>query len=359
MGTSTLTSKDTAEKQYKELYQHIVDISEGIVLLYDDIEDFFFQDVDFQKIKHLLPPWVIDAGRCPESTCSKVMFEKIYRELNDPITNRCLHWYDLQTTIAAMQDRLLAVNMYIGDLKKIIPLYCTFLDKDITGCSRDHNEDADRAYTSINNVFSTLNSALDLFAKIMYECQKYDPTGFAQYKGLKSRIDGVLFRGCEKRLPDYKIPLSAQGLVFSKPVSIEKMYSYRDEYIHNGAWDYRCSIYYPLVKGEPAEAFILGPDIDGAGNFEKYAGRNKFYSNGEKINVTIMPLVEDIVSSIEKSILAFRKELQNRTVKTNKDAGTKAYFSVMQKYRELISKDFDNRSIEELRQIAPGWLTRV
>lgn len=348
MENNSISQKEFADKQYNALCQHIADITEEIVPLYDEIENYFFQDVDFQKIKYILPKWVIDAGRCPESTCSKVMFEKIYRELNDPITNRCLHWYDLQTIIAAMQDRLLAVNMYLGDLKKIVPLYCPFSDNNITKCIRNHNEDADRAYTSINNIFSTLNSALDLFAKIMYECQKYDPIAFAQYKGLKSRNNGVLFRGCEKILPDYKTPLSAPGLVFSKPISIEKMFSYRDEYIHNGAWDYRCSIYYPFVKDEPAEPFILGPDIDGAGNFEKVGGRNKFYSKGEKINVTIMPLVEDIIRSIEKSILAFRKELQNRTGKTNKDPGTNAYFSVIKNYRDLVSKNLDNHSIDGL-----------
>lgn len=359
MDDKSKIAKELAEKQFLNLCNHINDVVEGLVPLYDDVENYFFQDIDYQTIKHLLPPWVMDAGRCPESTCSKVMFEKLYRELDDSVTNRCLHWFDLQSTIGAMQDRLIAIKMYLGDLKKIVPLYASFESKDITGCTRNHGEDADRAYTSINNVFATLNSALDIFGKVMYECQNYDVAKFAQYKGLKSRNDGVLFRGCENKLHLFKTSLSAAGLVFSKPICIETMYSYRDEYIHNGAWDYRCTIYYPMIDDTPAEPFIIAPDINASGNFEKYGGRNKFYSTGEMINVTIMPLVEEIITVIEKSVKVFRDELKKLTIPANKDAATKAYATIMNNYYATIRNDFENRGVDELKNIAPGWLTRI
>lgn len=36
------------------LYQQIVDLSEEVVPLYDDIENYFFQEVDYQVLKSVI-----------------------------------------------------------------------------------------------------------------------------------------------------------------------------------------------------------------------------------------------------------------------------------------------------------------
>ena len=69
--------KEESLGSLSSLYQQIVDVSEGVVPLYDAIEVFFFQDVDFQKLKYILPLWMMDAGRTPESSMDKATYEKL------------------------------------------------------------------------------------------------------------------------------------------------------------------------------------------------------------------------------------------------------------------------------------------
>ena len=50
---------------------------------------------------------------------------------------------------------------------------------------------------------------------------------------------GVLFR---KSLKEIDSSLKKEGMLFAEPVVIRKIETFRNEYVHNGPWDLRCSI---------------------------------------------------------------------------------------------------------------------
>ena len=83
---NTQASKASAESAAKlsALYKQIDDTAELVVPLYDDIEGYFFQDIDFHKIEPILPLWISDSGRSPESAMSKIEYEKLRQDYNDP-----------------------------------------------------------------------------------------------------------------------------------------------------------------------------------------------------------------------------------------------------------------------------------
>ena len=244
MSISRDKAKEDSITMLNALYQQIADTAESVVPLYDAIEDFFFQDVDYQKIKSIIPLWMMDAGRSPESGFDKGLYEQLRSVYNDPISNRIIHWADVQGILAAFQDRLMAVRNYLEVVYKYLPAYCMYEDNEYETATREQNETSDMVHTAINNVFVSLCSSFDLITKVVYECSKYDANGFAEYKKLKCRKDNILYKKSNNGFDELKEP----GLLYNEPVCVRTACSFRDEFIHNGAWDYRCAIYYPYVE---------------------------------------------------------------------------------------------------------------
>ena len=113
MSISRDKAKEDSITMLNALYQQIADTAESVVPVYDAIEDFFFQDVDYQKIKSIIPLWMMDAGRSPESGFDKGLYEQLRSVYNDPIANRIIHWADVQGILAAVQERWMAVRNYL------------------------------------------------------------------------------------------------------------------------------------------------------------------------------------------------------------------------------------------------------
>lgn len=245
--------KSESLDKLKALYQQIVDLSEEVVPLYDDIEDYFFQEVDYQVLKSVICQWMTDAGRSPESGMDKDTYEKLRQVYNDPLSNRIIHWADVQMILAAFQDRVMAVRNYLMEIYRHLPAYCLSEDSEYSTSQRILNDDSDSVHTAINNVFVALCSSFDLLTKVVYECSHYDKGGFAEYKKLKCRKENILYKKGNYGFDELK----AAGLLYSDPVCVRTACSFRDEFIHNGAWDYRCAIYYPSIDGEPVEPFVV------------------------------------------------------------------------------------------------------
>ena len=56
--------------------KHIESIMEdSIIRLYDSIDSFLFQDVDYSAVISMMPQWVADAGVSPELKCTKDFYE--------------------------------------------------------------------------------------------------------------------------------------------------------------------------------------------------------------------------------------------------------------------------------------------
>ena len=173
---------------------------------------------------------------------------------------------------------------------------------------------------------------LVIFTKVVYECLKYDC--FAEYKKLKSRKDKILYKKGNNGFDELK----ADGLLYSEPVCVRTACRFRDEFIHNGAWDYRCTIYYPYVAGgKPVEPFVVMPDIDASGLLVSSGSRNKFYAKSDKINVFLVGFVKDVMGTLNKTIKALIVLLQKKTDPGNKDEATEKAISILLK-NQIISK---------------------
>ena len=313
-------AKERSLEMLQSLYKEIENLVEDIVPLYDDIENFFFQDVDYQALKSVVPQWMTDAGRSPESGMDKETYEKLRQVYKDPLSNRIIHWADVQMILATIQDRVMAVKNYLMVIYRHLPAYCLYEDSEYNASQRVLNEESDSVHTAINNVFVTLCSSFDLLTKIVYECSHYDKDGFAEYKRLRCRKDNVLYKKGNYGFDELK----SSGLLYSEPVCVRTACSFRDEFIHNGAWDYRCAIYYPSVEGEPVEPFVVMPDVDENGILVSSGSRNKFYAKSSKLNVVFPGLVKEIIEVLSKTITALSDLLRRRIVPVNKDEVTNA-----------------------------------
>ena len=313
--------KECAESRetLSALYRQIEDLTEEVAPLYDVIEDYFFQDIDYHQLEPILPKWIADSGRSPESAMSKENYEKLRQAYNDSFSNRIIHWYDVQIILAAFQDRLVAVERHLEETYRLIPAYCIHEDSEYTACTRGMDDTATKVHTSINEVFVALASSFDLLTKIVYECSQFDLAKFSVYKRLKSRSEGILYKKTNFGFDELK----KEGLLYSEPACVRTVCSFRDEFIHNGSWDYRCAVYYPVIDGKPVEPFILMPDVDETGLLVSSGSRNKFYSKGDKINVLLPGLVKDVIDVLNKTVVELKSVLVLKTATNNKDKATK------------------------------------
>ena len=341
-------AKDKTIEKLQALYQQIEDLSEEVVPLYDVIENYFFQEVDYQVLKSVVCQWMTDAGRSPESEMDKETYEKLRRVYNDSLSNRIIHWADVQMILAAFQDRVMAVKNYLIEIYRCLPAYCLYDDKEYDSSQRMLNDESDRVHTAINNVFVAICSSFDLLTKVVYECSHYDKNGFVEYKKLKSRKDNVLYKKGNCGFDELK----ADGLLYSDPVCVRAACSFRDEFIHNGAWDYRCAIYYPSVDGELVEPFVVMHDLDENGILVASGSRNKFYAKSIKLNVILPGIVKEIVEVLSRTVSALRGVLLRNITPVNKDKATEVGLFQLTRnqvmgYKVLLGDKFTNRELIE------------
>lgn len=291
-------NKVSSNMKLSQCHKDIDQVLDLIVIIFDIVENKLFSQYDFEYIKSFIPLWISDSGRTPESTMTKEVFENLKTNCSDELTNRILYWFDLQSPIYALQDRIESVKHIIYELYKLIPHSIKYKDADYTSAVRYMDSSSSLIHTYINVIFVHLASSFDLFTKIVYELEHIDSLNFSIYSELKSKKDRILYspnkiKSCE---------LKKTGLIFSNPPILRKICSFRDYYIHNGSWDYRCAVYGAAVDGIPEDTFVCLPDTDEKGNLIKSGGRNMFYSKGEKINVTLPQIVSDVMEMYKNSI---------------------------------------------------------
>lgn len=326
-------AKEESLKSLNALYQLIVDTSECTIPLYDAIEAYFFQDLNYQEIKSFVPQWMMDAGRSPESGLDKGRYEQFRSIYNDPISNRIIHWADVQGLLAAFQDRIIAIENYLKVIYEYLPAYCLYEDSEYETCNIRRDDTSDKVHTTINNVFVSLCSSFDIFTKVVYECSKYHVNSFTEYKKLKCRKDGILY----KKGNNGFVELKANGLLYSEPTCVRTACSFRDEFIHNGPWDYRCAIYEPRVSGgKLVEPFVVMPDVEITGHLVTSGSRNKFYAKSIKANVFLPGFVKDVMEVLNKTIGALINLLQKKKDTSNKDEATdKAIYILLHNLFEI------------------------
>ena len=157
----TKKAKEDAQELLNAVYKQIDNTTEGIVPLYDIIENYFFQDLDYQELKSIIPLWMIDTGRSPESSLDKIRYEQLRSIYKDSVSNRVIHWADVQGLLAAFQDRIVAVKNYLKVIYKHLPAFCLYEDSEYENSDRMLNDISDMVHTAINNVFVSLCSSFD------------------------------------------------------------------------------------------------------------------------------------------------------------------------------------------------------
>jgi hypothetical protein len=310
-----------------------MNISEdSVIRLYTCFDNFLFQDINYEKIISIIPRWVIDTGISPESVCDKETFEKLRSNFSHPYLNRFIYYYDVWSIIAAIQDRLQAVEYFMRDFYSSVPCYLRFDKKQYTSGTRAGGERSTNAYVSMNSIFVSLASVFDLLTKIATEQFKFEKYDFSKYKKLKS--DGILYNYTNNVIhPSLKI----EGLLFSAPLCVRKILTFRDEYIHNGPWDLRCFIYETNIEDYFADTIIYSPDMDEYGNFVTSGSRDKFYSQGNIINIQLPHLIMDTLSVIQATIDKIVELYSQDTFRTENKELTKECICELTEYYSSVN----------------------
>ena len=136
-----------------------------------------------------------------------------------------------------------------------------------------------------------------------------------------------------KGLKNIDPSLKENGLLFSEPSVIRKIETFRNEYVHNGPWDLRSCIYYTAVNGEPADVVIYSPDMDEFGNFITSGSRNKFYSQGNRINIQLPILLKEATGIVESTIERICSLYQKNTINNVDEAYTNECIKAILKYQ--------------------------
>lgn len=277
---------------------HIRDlIDDSIILLYEAIESYIFQDVNYEKVVSNIPRWVFDAGISPELRCSKDFFEKLKQKAIHPIFGKFIYYNDLCGKLSAIQDRLEASIMFLTQLYIHLPCEARYSRSQYTDASRIVGSKETDVHMLLNSVFVAYASVFDLLTKIAIEQFEFDRYDFGKYKKMKSA--DALFNKNNKNVDS---SLKASNMLFSEPIVIRKIETFRNEFVHNGPWDSRCSVYCTSVNDELADVIVFSPDMDEYGNFVSSGSRNKFYSQGNRINFQLPEMLNEATAIIKNTI---------------------------------------------------------
>lgn len=283
-----------------DCYKYFTELESSIQYLYTSIDNFLFQDIDRSIIQGLMPQWVCDGGRSPELSLSKIQYEKYRQKIDIPIVRKFIYYYDLWYIIAAVQDRLGAVEMFMQDFYKSIPFKLKYKEKDYTSAARTCGKWETEVHISLNGVFVSLASTFDLLSKIAIEQAQYTKYGdFSNYSKMNS--NGFLYN-VDKLKNIINSALTKNGMLFVANKNVRIIEVFRNEYVHNGPWDFRCSVYNTAVDGFPADVIVYAPDFDENGNLVSSGARNKFYSQGNRMNIMLPELVKSVLEILKNTI---------------------------------------------------------
>lgn len=111
-------------------------------------------------------------------------------------------------------------------------------------------------------------------------------------------------------------------MLFSAPLVVRKIETFRNEFVHNGPWDLRFSVYGTAVNGELADVVIFSPDMNEFGHFVKSSSRNKFYSQGNRINVQLPDMLNEASTIVKNTIERLSLLYKQNTTEVVNDAYT-------------------------------------
>ena len=313
----------------------LLQVSEDIIPLYDEIERMILPQVDLDVIRGLTPMWMADTGRSAESATSSVVFEQMVRVVeathNQNLT-KILYWFDVEALLNALQDRIIANEWLLKEFYSGLSSEIEFAKNHAHHAGLYFGGDGNKCYVAANTIFVNIASAFDIIAKIAVELEKFSSYDFSTYPKMKS--GGVLY---DKNLAISPI-LKQSGMLFSEPAIVHQIEILRNEYVHNGPWDRRANIYYPIDENlEPLPPFMMMPDMSVDGNFVTVKNRKKFYAQGTKLNEELIKIVNSAMSVLSTTVAGLRFLAQSQTLSPNVDE-TEATVKDLKKVYEEVGK---------------------
>ena len=169
-----------------------------------------------------------------------------------------------------------------------------------------------------------------LFCQAVLPFDQYD---FTKYKEMHCKKERAMYKPNIKNIDP---SLKQNGLLFTDPEVIRKFETFRNEYVYNGPWDLRSSVYYTAVNGEPADVIIYSPDmVDG--HFVTSNSRNKFYSQNNRINEQLPDMIKEATQILMKTIDQISALYQQNTVRSENPKLTEEYMkAIADYYKSLI-----------------------
>ena len=302
-------------------------ISDGL------LKRLFDEDEYYNKIA-LEPWWFLAAGIDSELTVSKEGYEAILADfkgeekdekddgVNCEITeyknavakmftpiSKYIYLYDLRTFLSHIQNDLLLIQ------QNFIDFYTLLVEENEMEAHIEKVDDIKyhfisggatvKIYNALNAIIITCNSVFDLLAKLLYEVRNMESV-FGD-KIVKFKSGHTLF--CCDRNDRCTKGLSKENSIFESNRSIKIFTELRNELVHNSTWQSVNKIYYKYENGKLVEKFILMPDFDETGKLVRSGNRNRFFSQGNKINILLPEMLQDIFKRIYATL-----ELINSTL---------------------------------------------
>ena len=318
-------------KLLEELSEH------SLIKLCDNINAFLFQDIHFEKVISIMPKWVCDVGIRPEGSCSKGVYEMVRKNAYHSVFSKFIYYYDLWSLVAAVRDRISAVMLYMQEFYKLVPCKMNYNPEQYTSGVRLDGERETQAHVLLNSIFVSYTSIFDLLSKIAVEQFMFDQYDFTKYKDMHCKKEKAMYKPNIKNIDP---SLKQNGLLFTDPEVVRKFETFRNEYVHNGPWDLRCSVYYTAIDGEPADVIIYSPDmVDG--HFVTSGSRNKFYSQNNRINEQLPDMIKEATQILMRTVDQISVLYKRKTVRKEDPMLTEEYLNAIQDYYKSLVEDND------------------
>lgn len=321
-------------KSLENIYSQLGAIQNDCVLIFDLFRDHIFSDIDYYAIVPNVPMWIRDAGNSAEGGLTKEQFELSVRENNNILTNKFLYKYDCDLLVAALQDRFSMISSMVERFYQKIPHKSKYKMTDFSSATMTMSSaDAD-IFAFLNSIFIFLGSAFDLMAKISTELYCINTIDYSSYPNLKSK--NIQFG--DNRLIDET--LKGSEMIFSRPNIVKKIEAIRNRIIHDGSFDFRQIIYIGYIdKKDYSESCILFPDM-GESYFVSYKNRRNFYTESNRINISLSQLLDEILLVIKNTTNQIIS-IYNKDIYINKN-DVVTYKGDIQNWYKSVSKIFDN-----------------
>ena len=282
-------------RSLENIYNQLDAIQSDCVLIFDLFRDHIFSDIDYYSIVPNVPMWIRDVGNSAEGGLTKEQFELFVRENNNVLTNKLLYKFDCDLLVAALQDRFSMISSMIERFYQRMPYESKYKMEDFDSTTMTMSSaDAD-IFAFLNSIFVFLGSAFDLMAKISTELYCVDTIDYSDYPNLKSK--NVQF-GDNKLINE---TLKGSEMIFSRPNIVKKIEAIRNRIIHDGSFDFRQIIYIGYIdQKDYSESCILFPDM-GDSYFASYKNRRNFYSESNRINISLPQLLNEILQVINNT----------------------------------------------------------